>query len=73
MLPAAQAIRRKIIAVTADSLRVRSGPGTDDFKQVDSVKAGQKFEVIDECDGWYFVETDGLDGWISAEYVRVVA
>ena len=73
MLPAAQAIRRKIIAVTADSLRVRSGPGTDDFKQVDSVKAGLKFEVIDECDGWYFVETDGLDGWISAEYVRVVA
>lgn len=73
MLPAAQAIRRKVIEVTADSLRVRSGPGTDDFKQVDSVKAGQKFEVIDECDGWYFVETDGLDGWVSAEYVHVVA
>ena len=45
----AQAIRRKIIAVTADSLRVRSGPGTDDFKQVDSCLLYTSFLAIENA------------------------
>ena len=69
----AQAVQRKVIEITTDSLRVRSGPGTKEFKQVNNVKSGQKFEVIDACSGWYFIEADGVDGWVSANYVRVVA
>lgn len=72
-LPVAQAVQRKIIEITTNSLRVRSGPGTKEFKQVNNVQMGQKFDVIDQCNSWYFVDADGVDGWISADYVRVVA
>ena len=72
-LPVAQAVQRKVIEITTDSLRVRSGPGTEEFKQVNDVQKGQKFDVIDQCNSWYFIEADGVDGWVSADYVRVMA
>ena len=57
------------VKVTTDSLRVRSGPGTDDFVQVDSVKRGEVYTVLQALEGWYYIDTQGLDGWVSSEYV----
>ena len=62
------------VEVTTDSLRVRTGPGVDEYKQIDSVKRGEVFTVLQEYDGWYFIQNDanGIDGWISGEYVKEV-
>ena len=62
------------VEVTTDSLRARTGPGTDPYKQVDSVKRGEVFLVLQKYDGWYFIDNDeaGVDGWVSGEYVREV-
>lgn len=60
------------IKVTTGSLRVRSGPGTDDFVQVDSVKRGEVYTVLQAMEGWYYIDTKGFDGWVSGEYVAAV-
>lgn len=71
-LPAAAATWEKEIEINTDSLRVRTGPGVDEYKQVGEVKRGQRYKVIDTCNNWYYIETDGLDGWVSGEYVREI-
>lgn len=53
--------------VTASSLNVRSGAGTD-YDKVDSLAMGKVVELTGECDGWYQIES----GYISAEYVTIV-
>lgn len=62
------------IEITTDSLRVRTGPGVDEYKQVDSVKKGEVFTVLQSYDGWYFIDNDkdGVSGWVSGEYAKVV-
>ncbi len=54
--------------VTASSLNIRSGPGTDKEK-VGSLRAGKIVEILAETQsGWYQIE----QGYISAEYVVLV-
>lgn len=60
------------VKVATDSLRVRSGPGTDDFVQVDSVKRGEVYTVLQALEGWYYIDTKGFDGWVSSDYVAAV-
>lgn len=71
-LPASMATPKTRIEITADSLRVRTGPGTDEYQQVGSVRKGAQYDVLDRCGGWYYIETDGLDGWVSGAYCRVL-
>lgn len=53
--------------VTASSLNIRSGAGTD-YDKVGSLRAGQVVEIIGASDGWYQIES----GYISADYVVIV-
>lgn len=71
-LPTAAATWEKEIEIATDRLRVRTGPGVEEFKQIGTVKRGQRYKVLDTCGDWYFVETDGIDGWVSGEYVKVL-
>ena len=71
-LPVTASAAAKRIEIATPSLRVRTGPGTDEFKQIGSVKAGERFDVLDCCGGWYFIETPALDGWVSADFVKVL-
>lgn len=71
-LHTAAATWEREIEINTDSLRVRTGPGVNEYKQVGEVKRGQRYKVIDTCGDWYFVETDGIDGWVSGEYVKVL-
>ena len=58
--------------VTANSLRVRSGPGSD-HDVIGSVTRGMELEVVGEEDGWVHVRLeDGSDGFVSAEYVEML-
>ena len=53
----------------ASAVNVRTGPGTS-FSIVDQLTAGEVVEIR-ECssNGWCFVEHDGPDGWVSANYL----
>lgn len=63
---------RKRIRIDTPDLRVRTGPGTEEFKQIGSVQKDGTFDVIDQCGDWYYIETEGLDGWVSGDYVKVL-
>ena len=49
--------------VTASSLNVRAGAGTD-YDKVGSLRCGAVVEILGQSDGWYQIES----GYISAEY-----
>ncbi len=52
------------VAITVDSLRVRTGPGVDEYTQVGSVKKGDVLEAVQIRDGWAYVVTGEKDGWV---------
>ncbi|WJE24551.1 N-acetylmuramoyl-L-alanine amidase [Bacillus cereus] len=55
-----------VVTITADVLRVRTGPGTN-YGIVKNVYQGEKYQTWGYKDGWYNV---GGDQWISGEYVK---
>ncbi len=52
------------VQVTVDSLRVRTGPGVEEYTQVGSVKKGDVLETLQIKDGWAYVVTGEKDGWV---------
>lgn len=53
-------------------LRVRGGPSTGNA-EVGRVKPGEKFEVLEENNGWYKIEFDtDKTGWVSGTYTRKI-
>lgn len=53
------------VKITANSLRVRSGPGTS-YKAVTSVKKNQVYTIVEEKNGWGRLKSGA--GWISLAY-----
>ncbi len=54
--------------VATGAVNVRTGPGTS-FSKVDTLFSGESV-AIGECQaGWCYVEHDGPDGWVSANYL----
>ncbi len=57
--------------VTTDVLRIRSGPGTT-YDIVGRTYQGETLTVLDgPSNGFYQIRRDGLDGWVSGDYVTV--
>lgn len=56
----------KKVTINTDSLRVRTGPGVDEYLQIDSVKRGESYAVLQVVDGWAYLPDKG--GWVSMEY-----
>lgn len=54
--------------VTADSLRVRSGAGTN-YDVIGGLKNGQKVTITGQSNGWYTISFEGRTGYVSADYV----
>lgn len=52
------------VQILVDSLRVRTGPSTDGFVQVNSVKKGDVLKTLQVKDGWAYVLTPEEDGWV---------
>ncbi|MED3302481.1 N-acetylmuramoyl-L-alanine amidase, partial [Bacillus thuringiensis] len=52
--------------ITADVLRVRTGPGTN-YGVVKNVHQSERYQSWGYRDGWYNV---GGDQWVSGEYVK---
>lgn len=55
-----------VVTITADVLRVRTGPGTN-YGIVKNVYQSERYQSWGYRDGWYNV---GGDQWISSEYVK---
>lgn len=48
-------------------LRVREEPSTSG-KEVTRVKPGEKYQLVEETEGWYKIKVNDEQGWISSEY-----
>lgn len=57
--------------VTTDVLRIRSGPGTT-YEILGRTYKGETLTVLDgPSNGFYQIRRDGLDGWVSGDYVAL--
>ena len=57
-------IQAETVTITAERLNVRSGPGRT-YDVVEVVNTHEKFEILQEQDGWYQISVEGMIGWIS--------
>ncbi|MBY3623164.1 SH3 domain-containing protein [Acinetobacter sp. CUI P1] len=58
------------VTVTADSLRIRSGPGTQ-YKVLGSLKAKDTVALLLRQNDWARIRTASGDiGWVAAQYIR---
>ncbi|MGE6464022.1 SH3 domain-containing protein [Alkalihalobacillus sp. NPDC078480] len=57
---------------TTANLNVRSEPSTSS-NRLTLLPSGTKLTIISKKDGWYQVHANGIDGWVSAEFVKVNA
>lgn len=55
--------------VIADSLNVRSGPGTG-YSRIGSLSYGSKVNIIETTSGWYKISYGSGYGYVSSEYVN---
>ncbi|MEK4566254.1 SH3 domain-containing protein [Alkalihalobacillus sp. FSL R5-0424] len=57
---------------TTANLNVRSEPSTSG-NRLTLLQSGTKLTIISKKDGWYQIHANGIDGWVSAEFVKVNA
>jgi len=69
-LKRAQKEARDYLTVTTSVLRVREEPTTDS-DILSKVNKGEKLAVVEEVDGWVKVEVNDLEGYVSADYVKI--
>ncbi len=58
------------VIVSATTLNIRSGPSTD-YGKLGTLSAGAKVTVLEEKNGWYKIDYNGQEGWISASYTYI--
>ena len=57
--------------VPVTEVRFRSQPDTGSTT-IEKIPAGTKTILMEELDGWYYVEYNGVFGYISADYAEIV-
>ena len=55
------------VVVSASTLNVRTGPSTD-YSKIGTLSNGARVTVLEEKNGWYKINYNGQEGWISASY-----
>lgn len=65
------AARTGILKTDGASLNLRSGPGTS-YSKVASIPANAVLTITGETNGWYAVSYGGKDGYVSADYIKLV-
>lgn len=63
----------EILNTSIGFLRVREEPGLT-FPEVYRVKPGEIYEILekDESENWYKIEVEGVEGWVSGEFVKKI-
>ena len=63
----------KVRSVTADSLNIRKGAGTE-YGKVGILHKGDAIKVLGSSGNWYHIQTvKGLKGWVSKTYTKAGA
>lgn len=63
---ATPAVTPSKITISANSVRIRSGPGTD-YDMIGSTSQGDTFQLVESQNDWYKVTlSNGKTGWIAA-------
>jgi hypothetical protein len=57
-----------VSAQATGAVNVRTGPGTS-YQRVDTLRAGETVDVQRCQSGWCYIEHNGPDGWVSANYL----
>lgn len=56
--------------VTANSLNVRSGAGTN-YSKVGALSKGTTVTILSTSGSWYKIKSGSITGWVSTEYIKV--
>lgn len=64
-------IKDKYGKVTASSLNVRKGPGTQ-YATIKALSSGTIVELKAENNGWYQIVFGTITGWVSKSYIKIV-
>jgi len=56
--------------ITGSVVNVRSGPSTD-HTVTGNLLQGTEVTVLEEQNGWYHISYNNLNGWVSAQYIKV--
>ncbi len=62
----------RLAEITADAVRLRSGPGTT-YPILGEYAKGTRLTVTGISDGWYAVTVDRISGYVHSDYVRDLA
>ncbi len=60
-----------VVITSSKNLNLRTEPNTS-CDVITSIPNGGKAEIIEELDGWFKVSYKGHEGYVSADYVKVV-
>ena len=58
--------------ITADSMRVRGGPGLT-YEVIGGITAGERVEIIGKTGDWYHIRFGDTVGYISGQYISFTA
>ena len=61
----------KVYVKTTTQVRLREEPNTN-CATLDRIDGGTKLEVLETLDGWYKVNYNGKEGYVSATYAKIV-
>ncbi|CCO07958.1 SH3 domain-containing protein [Desulforamulus hydrothermalis] len=67
---ASTAVQGKVAVVTADTLNIRSGPGTN-YSIAGQAKKGEQLSVLAQNGDWVKVQGAGTTGWVANWLVKV--
>ena len=60
----------RVATVREDGLNLRDGPGTN-YVSMKRLTAGQELNLVEQFNGWFLVETGGLFGWVTSEFLTI--
>ena len=58
--------------VTASSLNLRSGPGTN-YARIGGISRGASVTLLEKSGSWYKISYNGTQGYVSAEYLSIAS
>ncbi|GAK53491.1 hypothetical protein U14_04756 [Candidatus Moduliflexus flocculans] len=62
----------KTLIITGDRLNLRAGPGRT-YDILDVLQKNERYEVLEEQDGWYRINVEGTIGWVSENGVTLAS
>jgi uncharacterized protein YgiM (DUF1202 family) len=60
----------RVATVREEGLNLRDGPGTN-YVSMKKLSAGAELNLVEQYNGWFLVETGGLYGWVTSEFLTI--